>query len=202
MTVISSDKEGEGNEIIRLKKEVDKLSQEATRIHVEMEQKQQKQKETEEQTAVFKLFTEAAGQGLGMAHLDGSVIYMNPALLRILDEENLEEVLNKSYPEYYLSEDQQRLQDEIMPKALKEGQWTGEIALVSTNGKVTPTLQNIFLIPDKDGTPLYLANVITDISEQKAFSTALAEYSPSMIFINVKGRVVYANKVCEDLIGY
>jgi len=30
----------------------------------------------------------------------------------------------------------------------------------------------------------------------------LAEQSPSMIFINKKGRVVYANKKCEEIIGY
>jgi PAS domain S-box-containing protein len=30
----------------------------------------------------------------------------------------------------------------------------------------------------------------------------LAEQSPNMIFINVKGRVVYANKMCEQIMGY
>ena len=30
----------------------------------------------------------------------------------------------------------------------------------------------------------------------------LAEQSPNMIFINKKGRVVYANKKCEDIMGY
>jgi PAS domain S-box-containing protein len=37
-------------------------------------------------------------------------------------------------------------------------------------------------------------------SEEK-FRT-LAEQSPNMIFINRKGRVVYANKKCEDIVGY
>jgi two-component system nitrate/nitrite sensor histidine kinase NarX len=30
----------------------------------------------------------------------------------------------------------------------------------------------------------------------------VAEQSPNMIFINNKGRVVYANKICEDVMGY
>ena len=37
-------------------------------------------------------------------------------------------------------------------------------------------------------------------SEQKFRS--IAECSPNMIFINRKGRVVYANKKCEEIIGY
>jgi PAS domain S-box-containing protein len=37
-------------------------------------------------------------------------------------------------------------------------------------------------------------------SEQK-FRT-VSEQSPSMIFINKQGRVVYANKVCEEIMGY
>ncbi len=37
-------------------------------------------------------------------------------------------------------------------------------------------------------------------SEEK-FKT-LAEQSPNMIFINKKGRIVYANKRCEEIMGY
>lgn len=67
---------------------------------------------------------------------------------------------------------------------------------------MTSTLENFFLLRDRNGNPMYFADVITDISEQKAMTTALAEYSPNMTFINVKGKVVYANKLCEEVLGY
>jgi diguanylate cyclase (GGDEF)-like protein/PAS domain S-box-containing protein len=38
--------------------------------------------------------------------------------------------------------------------------------------------------------------------ESEQLFTYLSEYSPNMIFINVKGRVVYANRICEELMGY
>ncbi|MEO0227887.1 MAG: PAS domain S-box protein [candidate division WOR-3 bacterium] len=54
--------------------------------------------------------------------------------------------------------------------------------------------------------------ITQDITDIKSFERSireseetfrnLAEYSPNMIFINHKGRVVYANKRCEELLGY
>jgi len=62
--------------------------------------------------------------------------------------------------------------------------------------------------PKKD----YFAAIFEDITERKKTEDSfkeseeefrnLAEESPNMIFINQKGKVVYANKKCEDIIGY
>jgi sensor domain CHASE-containing protein len=40
------------------------------------------------------------------------------------------------------------------------------------------------------------------LRESKQKFRTLAEESPNMIFINKSGRVVYANKRCEDIMGY
>lgn len=196
------EKETKGEELSRYKKEVRKLSKEIGRLREELQQTNRNWKELEEQTLVFKSFAETSGQGFGMAHLDGSIIYVNPALCRLLEEKQPEEVYKKSFLQYYSPRMQVRLRTEILPRVISEGQWTGELALIGAKGTMTSTLENFFLLRSKDGEPLYIADMITDISEQKAMSTALAEYSPNMIFINVKGRVVYANKVCEEMMGY
>jgi PAS domain S-box-containing protein len=57
-----------------------------------------------------------------------------------------------------------------------------------------------------------LEGVARDITERKLVEDALremeekfrdlAEQSPNMIFINVRGRVVYANRRCEEVMGY
>lgn len=38
--------------------------------------------------------------------------------------------------------------------------------------------------------------------ESEKLFTYLAEYSPNMIFINIEGKVIYANRICEELLGY
>lgn len=54
----------------------------------------------------------------------------------------------------------------------------------------------------------YIAFIIDRKKREEALQESeekfrnLAEQSPNMIFINKKGRVVYANKKCEEIMGY
>jgi PAS domain S-box-containing protein len=67
-------------------------------------------------------------------------------------------------------------------------------------------------IVDKRRECTHVLVVIKDITEHKKAEDALieseekfrnlAEQSPNMIFINKRGRVVYANKECEEVMGY
>ena len=64
----------------------------------------------------------------------------------------------------------------------------------------------------RGGKPYAIQGIARDITTQKLSEEALweseekfrnlAEQSPNMIFINVKGRIVYANKKCLELMGY
>jgi len=132
-----------------------------------------KQKETEENLMVFRRFAETSGQGFGMATLDGYIFYVNNTLCQLLDEETPAAVYHKNVNQYYPAEFQLKLKNEILPTIKEKGQWTGELMLRSTKGRLTPVLENFFLIRDEDGKPLYFADVITDISEQKKVETVL-----------------------------
>jgi len=71
---------------------------------------------------------------------------------------------------------------------------------------------NIYPVFDDEGKVSSLAVFSGDITERRRAEEALgeseekfrslAEQSPNMIFINKKGRVVYANKKCEEVMGY
>lgn len=131
--------------------------------------------EAEKQLTIFKELAENSGQGLLMTNLKGEVTYINAALCIILDEEKPENVLGKDVMAYYPGQTQQRLRDDIVPVVYEKGQWLGEMSILSTKGKHTSTIQNIFFIRDSDKNPLYVANIITDISEHERAEQTIRE---------------------------
>ncbi|MFI5397466.1 MAG: PAS domain S-box protein [Candidatus Binatia bacterium] len=156
---------------------VQQRTTEIQHVNERLQKEIEERRRAEKQMMIFRRFTDASGQGLGMATLDGTITYVNSTLCRFLDEENPEDAYKKKFPQYYPERMRERLQGEILPTVLSEGQWVGELALISARGRLTPTIENFFLIRDEAGTPLCFADVITDITERKNAEAALQEYS-------------------------
>ncbi len=131
------------------------------------------QKAAEEKIAIFQRFMETSGEGMGMATMDGKVVYMNPSLCRFIDQPNLKTVLGRQFTSLYPETQQLRFQAEVMPKLLQTGQWAGEMKIISSNGKITQTYESFFLIKDNEEQPLYLAAVISNITDIKRTQEAL-----------------------------
>ncbi|MBN1765118.1 MAG: PAS domain S-box protein [Sedimentisphaerales bacterium] len=149
----------------------------------------------EEQLGVFKNFAEASKQGLGMADLNGYVIYCNETLAKVfMGEKSPEDAIGKHVSIYYEEKIQKRLQDEILPYVIKHGEWTEEIPLLSIDGKLTPAIQSIFLIHDEQGRPAYIANVITDITKQKRQQKEL-----ETINVQLEESIEHSNILAEEL---
>ena len=80
------------------------------------------------------------------------------------------------------------------------------------NGKLHTISTKKSIYHDPETGKSYIVGTIRDITGQKKAEEALreseekfrnlAERSPNMIFINKKGRVVYANWRCEEILGY
>jgi len=85
-----------------------------------------------------------------------------------------------------------------------------EVDALTKDGQKIPVEVNAVKI-EYEGKPADLL-ILRDTTERKAAERALkeseekfrnlAEQSPSMIFINKKGKVVYANRKCEEIMGY
>jgi PAS domain S-box-containing protein len=86
------------------------------------------------------------------------------------------------------------------------GSFSGEFNLRRKDGTMLPvevlgSAHSDYLFAfARDITERYQAEKLLRDSEEKFKS--LAEHSPNMIFINRKGKVVYANKQCENIMGY
>jgi PAS domain S-box-containing protein len=168
--------------------------------------------EAEKQLAIFKEFAENSGQGLLMTNLRGEITYINAALCIMLDEERPEKVLGKNVRKFYSRPNQKKLKDIIMPSVFQRGQWLGEMPILSTKGKHTSTIQNIFFIRDSKKNPLYVANIITDISEHERAEQTIRESEEKYrgvveeslvgVYIIEEGLFHYVNKQYCEISGY
>ncbi len=136
-------------------------------VNEHLQQEIAERKQAEEQLLVFKKFAEASGQGFGIANIEGIITYANLTLCLMTGEKVPEDTHGKSFFPYFQEEVQIRVQNEIIPAVMKEGQWVGELPILAGDGSLTPTIENFFLIRDEKGNPLYIAAVITDITELK-----------------------------------
>ena len=170
------------------------------------------QKKAEEEIAIFKQFMDASGEGMSMATLDRNIIYMNPSLKKFLEIPE-QSIVEKDFFNYYPAELQQRLYNEVMPSVMQTGQWSGEMKLVSTKGKVINTFENLFLLKDKNGKSLHIASVINNITQYKQAEQRLRyteeqlykmfEEGPiGMVIVNSKLIFSKANPAFCKMLGY
>ncbi|MCP4536541.1 MAG: PAS domain S-box protein [Chloroflexi bacterium] len=143
-----------------------------------------------EEANAFRQFAKAS-EGVSWFTLqDHIVIYANPALSTLLGVTKPEDTFGKPITIYYPEELRDRVQNEILPTVMQTGHWVGELAYLSAQGKVTPTMQSIFLIRDESGTPLYLSNVATDITEQKQAEFLLDKRTKQIRCLNDLGQKI------------
>ena len=155
-----------------------------------------------EEANTLRKFADAP-EGVGWITLEGGLfIYANPTLCNILGEDRPEDTFGKSILSYYPDELRQRVQVEILPAALREGQWVGELSFVTARGGVVPTMQSIFLVRDGSGKPLYLANVVTDISEQKRAESVAGRRLRQLHCLNDVGRMIESEPPIPELLQW
>lgn len=164
---------------------------------------------TEEQIKIFQSFANTSGQGFAMANFDGKLIYVNPALSNLLGYENEKEILNKELLSFFPSNSKERLTKELFPRVKSKGKWVGELSLLQKKGPEIPCLINMFLVRNNDNKPMYIAGLITDMTEKKQAEeflhlqiSALDAAANAIVITNLKGDIVWCNNAFEDLTGY
>jgi PAS domain S-box-containing protein len=126
-----------------------------------------KQAEAEQQKLVS--LVENSSDFIGIATLEGQLLYINDAGQKLVGLSSLEKVKQKVILDYIMPEDQAYLQEHILPTVMEQGRWQGEFRFQHfQTGQAIPVDYNIFTVNDhKTGQPIALATVTRNITEQK-----------------------------------
>lgn len=119
----------------------------------------------------FKRFAEYASEGFSIMTLKAETLYMNRSLQKmLLSDQSLE---HKDFLSYFPDDLHAQWHEQILPSLLLKGYWQGELASLRTDGSRFPTKETFFIIRDDKGQPIYIGEVMSDISEQKHVEATL-----------------------------
>lgn len=119
----------------------------------------------------FKRFAEYASEGFSIMTLKAETLYMNRSLQKMLLSN--QSVEHKDFLSYFPEDLHAQWHEQILPSLLLKGYWQGELASLRTDGSRFPTKETFFIIRDDKGQPIYIGEVMSDISEQKQVEASL-----------------------------
>lgn len=134
---------------------------------------------TEQQLKIFRLFADAATQGLGIATIDRSMVYVNPKLQHLLQRNAEPQTSIPDFLDYFSPASRDKLISTGLAIVLKEGHWEDELELILKDGSYFPVYGSVFALLDDQNQPNHIAGILTDISAQKETERALLQAKAS-----------------------
>jgi len=109
-------------------------------------------------------------------------------------------------------EDRQSVIDAVNASVERGADYGIEHRIVWPDGTVRWVMETGDVVRDESGKPVRMLGIVQDVTSRKSAAEALhesedmfrtvAEQSPNMVFINLRDRVVYANRLCQETMGY
>jgi PAS domain S-box-containing protein len=169
---------------------------------------------TRENLRVYKTLIASSNQGIQMISTDGSIRFMNNALLNMLGSNNSDEYGNSSFTSIYSKNSNELISDIVLHCIDEKGSWSGEMELLLKNGKTTPVISSFFGLKDINEQIFMFAAIITDISERKEHEAILKENDelleniinnlPMLIFLKEPKNLntIKINKAYHSITGF
>ncbi|MGE4544868.1 MAG: EAL domain-containing protein [Pedobacter sp.] len=128
----------------------------------------------EEKLLLAQYAIDSSSNPVGMATMDGTVTYANPALLELFGYSCALEMLGKSFTSF-LKEPQEGLR---AIEALKtEGKWQGELLAQRNRGSVFELEVQAFVTRDTSQRPLSLTAYFSDVTSKKASEREIRQFA-------------------------
>lgn len=133
--------------------------------------------------------------------LSGEAVYLNQAGRQLMGLSPDEPLNGMNAMSFVPPELRARRVDEIIPKALKDGRWSGEVAALTRQGERIPIWEHLLTHKGPDGKVAYLSAVVRDLREQKQTEYALREREAALTRLNdeLEARVAERTRKIEEI---
>ena len=114
------------------------------------------------------LLVENSNDFIGICDLRGFPTFANPAALRMVGLDSLEQVEGSTIEAFFFPEDRAFVMDDLVPRIIREGQAKAEIRFRHfVTGEPIWTLFSAFAVSDASGELVALATVSRDVTEER-----------------------------------
>ena len=133
-----------------------------------------KRKQTEALQARFTAIMEATTDIVGISDLQGNSLYLNQAGRKLRGLSKNQELTSRKIAAAHPEWAKKIIQTEGIPAALAGEVWTGETAVLTSDGQEIPVSQVILAHRSPEGKVEFLATIMRDISDRKQLEAQLA----------------------------
>ncbi len=147
-----------------------------------------KRKSAEETARRMAWIVGATTDFVGIADLDGRVLYVNAAGRRMVGLELDEELSDLRIEHFHPPEVIDLLRTSAIPKALSEGSWSGDGVLKTRDGRLITVSQVVVAPRGPDGKVEFLATIMRDMTERKRVEELL-RLSEERLQLAVQGAI-------------
>ncbi|AVH73695.1 PAS domain-containing sensor histidine kinase [Nostoc sp. 'Lobaria pulmonaria (5183) cyanobiont'] len=132
-------------------------------------------KRAEEEQQKFVALIENSSDFIGIASMEGQIVYVNPAGLKMVGLSSLEVAKTKSLVDFYSPEAFAEFIEQITPLIFQHGSWQGEFHYRHfQTGIEIPTDCSLFMVKHPaTGEPFCRVAIVRDITERKQAKEAL-----------------------------
>ena len=127
---------------------------------------------------------EASDDYIGLADVEGRVIWNNPRMKEIMGITEDTDVTKLSITDYHPHWALDIVQKRGIPTAISQGSWLGETVLLTREGQEIPVSQLIIAHKSPEGKVKYISTVMRDLTNQKETENSLQERARELEWLN------------------
>jgi PAS domain S-box-containing protein len=160
-----------------------------------------------EKALLMKDFAVASSiNAIGITELNGTIIYVNEAAVKMWGYKNCDEIIGRQLPEFWEGDGIYQTIKILETKGFRVGEDTAK----RKDGSVFPMQFSASVVKDNDGSPIYIFGSFIDITEKKhaedelrLHSKLLTNMDEGVYLIRASdGIIVYTNPSLERMFGY